>query len=99
MMNYECLIYGIRSMIYGFALTALISLALYRTLGAEANVEFLIPWRTQLYGYMTLIVTRNSIPQGYTSSSGIYHTGTAPSEQEELAGEKGRFLRKSCYKN
>ena len=44
MMNYECLIYGIRSMIYGIALTALISAALYRSIGAGADVEYLIPW-------------------------------------------------------
>lgn len=49
MMNYECLIYGIRSMVYGFVLTMLISLALYRTLGAGADVEFLIPW-----GYLSV---------------------------------------------
>lgn len=49
MMNYECLIYGIRSLIYGFLFTGLISAALYRTLGAGADVEFLIPW-----GYLSV---------------------------------------------
>lgn len=44
MMNFECLIYGIRSMIYGFLLTGLISAALCKTLGAGADVEFLMPW-------------------------------------------------------
>lgn len=44
MMNYECLIYGIRSLIYGFLFTGLISAALYWILGAGADVEFLIPW-------------------------------------------------------
>ncbi len=49
MMNYECLIYGIRSLIYGFLFTGLISAALYRTLGAGADVDFLIPW-----GYLSV---------------------------------------------
>lgn len=49
MMNYECLIYGIRSLVYGFLITGLISAALYRTLGAGADVEFLIPW-----GYLSV---------------------------------------------
>lgn len=49
MMNFECLIYGIRSLIYGFLLTGLISAALYRTLGAGADVDFLMPW-----GYLSV---------------------------------------------
>lgn len=44
MMNYECLIYGIRSMFYGILITVLISAALNRSLGAGADVEFLMPW-------------------------------------------------------
>lgn len=44
MMNYECLIYGIRSMLYGLVITILISAALNRSLGAGADVEFLMPW-------------------------------------------------------
>ena len=49
MMNFECLIYGIRSLIYGFLLTGFISAALYRTLGAGADVDFLMPW-----GYLSV---------------------------------------------
>ena len=49
MMNYECLIYGARSLIYGFPLTVLISAALWKTLGAGTDVKFLIPW-----GYLSV---------------------------------------------
>lgn len=45
MMNYECLLYGVRSMIYGFVFTVVISAALCMSLGAGTDVEFLIPWR------------------------------------------------------
>ena len=44
MMNYECLIYGGRSLIYGFVFTLMISAALQRSIGAGADVSFLIPW-------------------------------------------------------
>lgn len=44
MMNYECLIYGARSLVYGFLLTVLTSTALWKTLGAGTDVKFLIPW-------------------------------------------------------
>lgn len=43
-MNYECLIYGGRSLIYGFVLTLIISAALQRSIAAGADVSFLIPW-------------------------------------------------------
>lgn len=49
MMNYECLIYGIRSMLYGLIITILTSAALHMSLGAGADVEFLMPW-----GYMVV---------------------------------------------
>lgn len=44
MMNYECLIYGMRAIAYGVILTILISLAIRRTIGAGADIDFLIPW-------------------------------------------------------
>ena len=43
------MIYGIRSLIYGFLITLLVSAALYKTLGAGADVQFLIPW-----GYLSV---------------------------------------------
>ncbi len=69
MMNYECLIYGIRSLIYGLVFTALISAALYQTLGAGADVEFLMPWRylsvaaAGVFGivFMTMLYTMSTI--------------------------------------
>ncbi len=69
MMNYECLIYGIRSMIYGIVLTLIISAALYGSIGAGADVEYLIPWRylavavAGVFGvvFMTMQYTMRSI--------------------------------------
>ena len=69
MMNYECLIYGIRSMVYGIVLTVLISAALYRSIGAGADIEYLIPWgylavaAVGVFGvvFMTMLYTMRSI--------------------------------------
>ena len=44
MMNYECLVYGLRSIVYGLVITVLTSTALNKSLGAGADVEFLMPW-------------------------------------------------------
>ncbi|XCP84438.1 ABC transporter permease [Roseburia hominis] len=51
MMNYECLIYGVRAIIYGVVFTILISLGIRQSIGAGADVEFLIPW-----GYLAVAV-------------------------------------------
>lgn len=45
MMNYECVIYGMRAICYGAALSILLSLALQRVIGVGADVAFLVPWR------------------------------------------------------
>ena len=44
MMNYECLIYGMRAIAYGVILTILISLAIRRIIGAGADIGFIVPW-------------------------------------------------------
>lgn len=44
MMNYECLIYGMRAIAYGVILTILISLAIRRIIGAGVDIGFIVPW-------------------------------------------------------
>ena len=45
MMGYECIIYGIRSLVYGTALSLGISLAFWRFTSRAGGVEnFLFPW-------------------------------------------------------
>lgn len=51
MMNYECLIYGVRAILYGVVLTMLISLGIWRSIGAGADGDFIIPW-----GYLAVAV-------------------------------------------
>lgn len=44
MMNYECLIYGFRSIFYGVILSLLISFAMFMVLSQGAAIEFAQPW-------------------------------------------------------
>lgn len=44
MTNYECLIYGIRSIVYGVVLSLLISLAMFLVLARGAEIEYKQPW-------------------------------------------------------
>lgn len=44
MMDYECLIYGMRAIIYGVLLSVLVSLAIYRVIGIGADMHLIIPW-------------------------------------------------------
>ena len=45
MMRYECLIYGLRSVLYGVAGTILISAALYKVVLQGVDAQFLMPWK------------------------------------------------------
>lgn len=44
MMNYECLIYGFRSIFYGVILSILISFAMFMVLSQGAAIDFRQPW-------------------------------------------------------
>lgn len=69
MMNYECLIYGMRAIFYGVILTILLSLALQRVIGIGTDVDFLIPWEylgiavvgVFLVVFMTMLYTMRKI--------------------------------------
>lgn len=45
MMNYECMIYGIRSIVYGIVLSLGISFAMYSVLMTGAEIEYGTPWK------------------------------------------------------
>lgn len=44
MMCYECLIYGIRSILYGVLLSLLVSFLIYRVLAGGVDTNYLVPW-------------------------------------------------------
>ncbi|MDE6636229.1 MAG: ABC transporter permease, partial [Lachnospiraceae bacterium] len=44
MMNYECILYGIKGLIYGMPVSFLISFVLYRWIRENITVGFYIPW-------------------------------------------------------
>lgn len=69
MMNYECLIYGVRAIIYGVLLSILLGIAIRRAIGVGADVSFLIPWEylgiavagTFLVVFITMFYTMHRI--------------------------------------
>lgn len=71
MMNYECVIYGMRAICYGVVLSILLGLALQRIIGVGADVEFLIPWRYLFIAvigvfavvFVTMLYTMHKIKQ------------------------------------
>lgn len=48
MLNYECLIYGLRSIFYGVPVSLFISFVLYRILQTGADISYLFPWKAIL---------------------------------------------------
>lgn len=48
MLNYECLIYGLRSIFYGVPVSLFISFVLYRILQTGADISYLFPWKAVL---------------------------------------------------
>lgn len=44
MMNYECIIYGLKGIIYGLPVALLVSYAIYKVTGAAREVAFYVPW-------------------------------------------------------
>lgn len=44
MMCYECLIYGLRSILYGVILSLLVSFMIYRVLAGGVDTNYIVPW-------------------------------------------------------
>ena len=44
MMNYECIIYGLKGIIYGLPVAVLVTYAIYKVTGAAFETAFYIPW-------------------------------------------------------
>lgn len=44
MLNYECLMYGVKGILYGMPLAVLITFAIWRTVSGSIRINFYIPW-------------------------------------------------------
>ena len=44
MMCYECLIYGLRSILYGLILSLLVSMLIWRVLAEGVDTNYIVPW-------------------------------------------------------
>lgn len=49
MLNYECLIYGLRAILYGIPVSLLISFLLWRIINLGADVSYFFPWKALLF--------------------------------------------------
>lgn len=46
MMNYECLLYGIKSLFYGIPVSILLTYLIYKGIGFGVDMEFFLPWES-----------------------------------------------------
>lgn len=46
MMNYECLTYGMKSLLWGLPVSALVTYAIYRVTDVAFSMSFYIPWQS-----------------------------------------------------
>lgn len=46
MMNYECLLYGLKSLLYGLTVSFGVVILIYKTAGIGWDVDFFIPWKS-----------------------------------------------------
>lgn len=44
MMNYECLLYGTKSLLYGVPVSCIITYLIYRVVGSGVDTTFVLPW-------------------------------------------------------
>lgn len=46
MMNYECIIYGLRGLMWGLPVSILLTYLIFRAVGASVDMNFYIPWHS-----------------------------------------------------
>ncbi len=46
MLNYECLVYGLRALGYGIPISLVVTWLIYKVVGQSFEVQFLIPWKS-----------------------------------------------------
>lgn len=56
MMNYECLLYGLKGLIYGLPISFLICYLMFRSLQDAWNVPFMIPWLSVAIAVVSVFV-------------------------------------------
>ncbi len=56
MMNYECLLYGIKSLILGLPLSFVLSYLIFRAFDLNYQTSFIIPWKSAIIASASVFI-------------------------------------------
>lgn len=56
MMNYECILYGSKSLIYGLPVSLLFTYVMHRGISAGIEMEFIFPWKSMLIAVISVFI-------------------------------------------
>ncbi len=56
MMNYECIIYGLRGLLWGLPISIVMTYLIFRAVGASVDMNFYIPWHSIVIAVLSVFV-------------------------------------------
>ena len=56
MLNYECLIYGLRALLIGLPISALVTFAIFKVVAQELERSFYMPWTSVLIAVLSVFI-------------------------------------------
>ncbi len=56
MLNYECLIYGLRALLFGLPISALLTFAIFKVVAQELERSFYMPWTSVLIAVLSVFI-------------------------------------------
>lgn len=56
MMNYECMLYGVKGLVFGLPVSMVLSYLMYRSMAGGINVNYLFPWQGMVISVISVFV-------------------------------------------
>ena len=56
MMNFECIMYGTKALIYGLPVSAGVTFLIYRAINEGIDTDFFIPWRAVIIAVLSVFI-------------------------------------------
>lgn len=56
MMNYECMLYGVKGLVFGLPVSMVLSYLMYRSMAGGINVKYLFPWQGMVISVISVFV-------------------------------------------
>ena len=56
MMNFECIMYGTKALIYGLPVSAGVTFLIYRAINEGIDTDFFIPWRAVVIAVLSVFI-------------------------------------------